>query len=163
MCLTKGGCWKCGLAGEAFEAVTVSRAVVACTVCARVGLCWCDGLSGWCGRADVLGDGGGRRFWCAFAAVVAIGVVRDLGGSALYWLGGGFELRGRAAPFTWCAIALPGVDIRVARCANGLVRDDGVDVHAEFGPRLVRMVVLSISLGEVGIRCEDGGFQCEQD
>jgi hypothetical protein len=70
---------------------------------------------------------------------------------------------GRAAPFTWCAVALPGVDIRVAGCANGLVRDDGVDVHAEFGPCLVRMVVLSISLGEVGIRCEYGGFQCEQD
>ncbi len=95
---------------------------------------------------------------------MAIGVIRDLRGSALYWLGGGFKLRGRAAPFiTWCAVALPGMDIRVAGCANGFVRDDGVDVHAEFGPRLVRMVVLAISLGEIGIRCEDGSFQCEQD
>jgi hypothetical protein len=158
VCLTKGGGWKCGLAGKAFEAVTVSRAVVACTVCARVGLGWCDGLSGVCGGADVLGEAGGRRFWWTFAVVVAISVVRDLGGSVFYWLGGGFELGGRAAPFTWCAVALPGVDIRVAGCADGLVRHDGVYVHAEFGPRLVRMVVLSISLGEVGIRCEDGGF-----
>ncbi len=55
VCLTKGGGWKCGLAGEAFEAVAVRRAVVACTVCARVGLGWCDGLSGGCGKADVLG------------------------------------------------------------------------------------------------------------
>ena len=142
VCLTKGGGWECGLAGEAFEAVAVRRAVVAGTVCARVGLGWCDGLSGGCGRADVLGEAGGRRFWCTFAVVVAIGVVRDLGGSALCWLGGGFELEGRAAPFPRCAVALPGVDIRVAGCANGLVRYDGVDVHAEFGPRLVRMVVL---------------------
>ena len=96
--------------------------------------------------------------------VVVIGVVRDLGGSVLYWLGGGgFKLGGRAVPFTGCAVALPGVDLRVAGCANGFVRDDGVDVHAEFSPRLVRMVVLSISLSEVRIRCEDGGVQCEQD
>ncbi len=96
--------------------------------------------------------------------VVVIGVVRDLERSALYWLGGGFKLGGRrAVPFMGCAVALPGVDLRVAGCANGFVRDDGVDVHAEFSPRLVRMVFLSISLGEIGIRCEDGGFQCEQD
>ena len=94
---------------------------------------------------------------------MAIGVVRDLGGSALYWLGGGFELGVRAAPFMWCAVALLGVDLRVAGCANGFVRNDAVDVHAEFSPRLVRMVVLSISLSEVRIRCEDGGVQCEQD
>jgi hypothetical protein len=120
---------------------------------------WCDGLSSGCSRAVVLGEAGG----CTFAFVVAIGVVRDLGGSALYWLGRRFKLGGRAAPFTWFAVALPGVDLRVTGCANGFVRDDGVDVHAEFSPRLVRMVVLSISLGEIGIRCEDGGVQCEQD
>ena len=94
---------------------------------------------------------------------MAIGVVRDLGGSALYWRGGGVKVGGRAAPFTWCEVALLGVDLRIAGCADGFVCDDAVDVHAEFSPRLLRMVVLSISLGEVGIRCEDGGVQCEQD
>jgi hypothetical protein len=34
VCLTKGGGWECGLAGEAFETVTVRRAMVAYTVCA---------------------------------------------------------------------------------------------------------------------------------
>ncbi len=59
VCLTKGGGGECGLAGEAFEAVTVRRAMVSCTVCARVGLGWCDGLTGGCNRADVLGMLGG--------------------------------------------------------------------------------------------------------
>ena len=94
---------------------------------------------------------------------VVIGVVRDLGGSALYWWGGGVKVGRRKAPFTWCAVALLAVDLGVAGCANVFVCDDAVNFHAEFSPRLVRVIVLSISLGEVGIRCEDGGVQCEQD
>ena len=43
----------------------------------------------------------------------------------------------RAAPFTLFAVALLGVDLGVAGCANVFVCDDAFDVHAEFSPRLV--------------------------
>ena len=43
------------------------------------------------------------------------------------------------------------VDFRVALGAGDVVVDDAIDVHAEFGPCLVGMVVLSIALGEYGV------------
>ena len=71
-------------------------------------------MSGRCGRADVLGDAGVRLFGWAFAVVIVIGVIRDLGGSALCWWGGVFEVGRGAAPFTGIAVALSAVDLRVA-------------------------------------------------
>jgi hypothetical protein len=73
VCLTKGGGWQSCLAGEAFEAFAVRRAMVSCTVCTRVGLGWCDGLSGKCSRADVLGDAGGQWSWLQYNLAVLLG------------------------------------------------------------------------------------------
>jgi hypothetical protein len=54
-------------------------------------------------------------------------------------------------------------NIRVTRCSYKVVRYVAFDVRAEVDPGLGGMVYLIVTLGEVGIRREDGCSEGEHD
>ena len=161
VCLTKGGGWESCLASEALEAIAVGRTMISRTVCTRISLGWCDGLSGGCCGADVLG-GAGVRFRCPLAVVRAVRVVRYLGGAALWW-DGGVEAGRRTAPIAKWAVVMTVMNVRIARGPGDVVGYVALNIHAEFSPGLIGVVVLAISLCEDGVWCENGRSEGEHD
>ena len=81
--LTKSGSGKCRLAGEALQAVAFRYAMITVAVGVWVEFGRSDGLTGGCGRTDVVGIDGGGLFDSALVAVVVVSVVQCPGGAVM--------------------------------------------------------------------------------